>query len=310
MIVKESAFMFYPNISMSASKEEIQYELNEAIKCELQGSLEENTELKLNLTRAIQEANTFKTKIMTLEREGIFLRAKLAQAEKEKEKYKTIAMMAEKNAETKFKEIVYIGEIMKYPDLVGSAAQILYEFIFSDEGPWGNSLIFLEVEKRRDIRGELSAFYMRRGFVPTHLFYQPFFTDNYTKMKDIGDFFQNEYEQGNLMIRINPRQSINFLQKPGDNPQTTNHLFVLFPLLIEDRLKVIEADKDVQQDWERRNSHLLEASSSSNKSMLSSSEMLSEKPNSDRLEDDLGLFISTRSVKKRKKSEKTLRDSC
>lgn len=87
---------------MSTSKENIEYELNEAMKSELQQSWAEISMLKASLSEAEKEADSFKTRIVTLQRDAMFLKAKLAQAEREKEKFKLAAHTAEKNAEAKF----------------------------------------------------------------------------------------------------------------------------------------------------------------------------------------------------------------
>lgn len=150
--------------------------------------------------------------------------------------------------DSKFREIVYIGEIMKYPNLKGSAAQILYEFMYGLDGPWRKCLIFLEVEKRTDPNGELSALYMKRGFVPTHLFYNPEFVTQFDGMREIGDFFLAEYENQKLGYHLGP-DFICYLEKPTDNPQTTNHLFVLFPK-IQNFQAVVDADRPIQHAWQ------------------------------------------------------------
>lgn len=146
----------------------------------------------------------------------------------------------------RFKDIVYIGEIVKYPNLQGSAAQILYEFLYGNDGPWRDFFIFLEVEKRTDPEGQLSALYMKRGFVPTHLFYNASLVSQYPAMKDVGDFLKAAYEKQFLSYKKGGKL-ISYLEKEKDNPQTTNHLFVLFPL--PDYNRVVEADRSFPTPW-------------------------------------------------------------
>lgn len=89
-------------MTTASSKDKIEYEINEAMRSELQQSWYENNVLKSNLTKANQDAETFRSNMLMMQRDVLFLKSKLAQSEMEKEKFRMAAAMAEKNAEAKF----------------------------------------------------------------------------------------------------------------------------------------------------------------------------------------------------------------
>lgn len=142
----------------------------------------------------------------------------------------------------KFQNIIYISEIMKYPDLKGAAAQILYEFLYGSLGPWKNMLVCLEVDTSHDDVAQLRELYMRRGLIPSHLLYNPSFLQRFPRMKEIGDFYMNSFKAQNMFFPAFDDAEKRIFIDRSDDPRTTTHMFVYFPE-ISNRREVIEADR-------------------------------------------------------------------
>lgn len=142
----------------------------------------------------------------------------------------------------KFQNIIYISEIMKYPDLKGAAAQTLYEFLYGSSGPWKNMLVCLEVDMSHKDVAKLRELYMRRGLIPSHLLYNPSFLQRFPRMKEIGDFYMNSFKAQNMFFPAFNKEEKRIFIDWRDDPRTTTHMFVYFPE-ISNHLEVIEADR-------------------------------------------------------------------